>query len=250
MRPMARVERFFERLVERPTARVFGTRLQPVQVLRRIEREMEGSRRTARGRELAPDRFVVRLAPPDLAGLEPLEATAEHLASGALAFARAHGFQLRERPSVVLERAVRADRGDVEVEARFSPPRALPAGDGDATGGPAGTRVFEVPVVHAPRAALELSEPGRATRRVGLGTGPTMLGRGSDCEVVLADAHASRHHARLEARGGVLVLTDLSSTNGTRVNGHRIREVVLGVGDRIDIGQTTLRVVDADPNAG
>src|SRR5512142_2691507 len=99
MRPTARVERFLERLVERPTARVFGTRLQPVQVLRHIEREMEASRRTAAGRQVAPDRFVVRLAAPDLAGLEPLQSTAEHLASGALAFARSRGFLLRERPS-------------------------------------------------------------------------------------------------------------------------------------------------------
>ncbi len=252
MRPMARVERFFERLVERPTARVFGTRPQPVQVLRRIEREMEGARRTARGRQIVPDRFVVRLAPADLAGLEPLEATAEHLASGALAFARAHGFQLRERPSVVLQPAPHPAAGDIEVEAGFSPPRpaASAVGGREAAGGPAGTRVFEVPVVVAPQAALELWEPGRASRRIPLRGGPTTVGRASDCDVILADAHASRHHARLDARGGVLVLTDLASTNGTNVNGHRVREVVLGVGDRIDIGQTTIRVVAADPHAG
>lgn len=249
---MARVERFIERLVERPTARVFGTRLQPVQVLRRIEREMEGGRRRSGGRDIAPDRFVVRLAPLDLAALQPLPATAERLASGALAFARAHGFLLRERPSVLLETVASAQRGDVHVDARFSPPRTADPGPDDdgGPGGPAGTRVFEVPIVRAPRAALELSEPGRATRRAALTGGPTMLGRGSDCQIVLADAHASRHHVRLEVRGGVLVLTDLSSTNGTRVNGHRVREVVLGVGDRIDVGQTAIRVVPADPNAG
>jgi pSer/pThr/pTyr-binding forkhead associated (FHA) protein len=67
--------------------------------------------------------------------------------------------------------------------------------------------------------------------------------------VALADAHASRRHARLEVRGGVFVLTDLGSTNGTRVNGHRVREVVLGVGDRIELGQTVLRVVTPEPPA-
>ena len=245
MRPMARVERFIERLVEGPTARVFGTRLQPVQVLRRIEREMEGSRRRSGDRDIAPDRFVVRLARAELAGLGPLDATAEELASGALAFARTHGYLLRDRPSVVLEAGSDVERGDVEVTAWFSPPRSTPSTlDGD--GGPAGTRVFEIPVVHAPTAGLEVTEPGRAPRRIPLDAGPTTIGRSSGCEVVLADAHVSRQHARLEVRGGVVVLTDLGSTNGTRVNGHRVREVVLGVGDRIEVGQTAIRVVPAD----
>src|SRR5512135_701086 len=170
MRPMARVERFIERLVERPTARVFRTRLQPVQVLRRIEREMEGAVRRSGGHPVAPDRIVVRLAPPDLVALQPLDATAERLASGALAFARAHGFLLRERPSVMLEAADTVDGGDVEVEAGFSPAPATEAGldDSNAPGGSLGTRVFEIPVVHVPRAALELTEPGRAGRRVAL----------------------------------------------------------------------------------
>ena len=251
MRPMARVERFFERLVERPTARVFGTRLQPVQILRRVEREMEGARRRTGSRELAPDRIVVRVAPPDLALLGSLDRIAEQLASGALAFARSRGYLLRDRPNVRLEAGPAVERGDVEVAATFSPPRTAQPPAPDEVGGPAGTRVFEVPVVAVPDAALDVTEPGRASRRVPLGRGPITIGRGSDCAVALADAHASRHHARLEVRGGVLILADLGSTNGTRVNGNRVREVVLGVGDRIEVGQTVLRVVAPDaPAAG
>jgi hypothetical protein len=248
---MARVERFIERLVERPTARVFGTRLQPVQVLRRIEREMEGARRRVGDRDLAPDRFIVRLAPTDLVGLGSPDGVAGRLASASLAFARTRGLLLRQRPTVVLESDPRLERGDVEVETAFSPPVAPAAEPNDAEGhgGPAGTRVFEVPAVLAPAASLEIVEPGRSGRRCELGSGPTMIGRSSDCDVVLADAHASRRHARLEVRGGVLVLADLGSTNGTRVNGHRVREVVLGVGDRIEIGQTVLRVVEHEPTA-
>jgi hypothetical protein len=237
MRPMARVERFFERLVERPTARVFGTQLQPIQVLRRIEREMESGRRRRGDRVIAPDRFGVRVSRDDLAGLGPLDAVAEGLASGALAFARSRSLTLAERPRV-------------EVTAVFS--AAGPVGgaaDDDRVG--AGTRVFEAPIVRAPVAALEVVEPGRASRRVDLAGHPMTVGRGSDCDVVLADAHASRRHARLEVRGGVFVLTDLGSTNGTLVNGHRVREVVLGVGDRIEVGQSTLRVIQPEtPAAG
>jgi hypothetical protein len=247
---MTRVERFFERLVERPTARVFGTRVQPLQVLRRIEREMEGSRRRQADREVGPDRFAVRLSPDDITGLGALEPVAEQLASGALAFARAHRLLLLERPRVSIEADAALGRGDIEVDAGFSAPHPPGAGTDPDGGVDGGTRVFEAPLAQAPSAALEVSEPGRANRRVALGGRPTTIGRGSECEVTLADAHASRAHARLDMRGGVLILTDLGSTNGTLVNGHRVREVVLGVGDRIEVGRTVLRVVEPDAPAG
>jgi len=240
---MARVERFIERLVERPTARVFGTQLQPVQILRRIEREMEAGRRRRGDRTLAPDRFEVHTSPDDLEGLGPIDVLAEQLASGALAFARSRQLTLTQRPRVAVTADEGLARGDVEVAAGFSP-QPGPATDGSDVG--AGTRVFEAPIVRAPAAALKVAEPGRAARTVDLSGRPALIGRGSDCDVVLADAHASRHHARLEVRGGVYVLTDLGSTNGTRVNGHRVREVVLGAGDRIEVGQSTLRVVQPE----
>lgn len=246
MRPMARVERFFERLVERPTARVFNTRLQPIQVLRRIERVMEAERRHGRGREVAPDRFDVRLGPADLAGFASAASVAEELANGALAFARGRHLILLDRPSVSLTADPGVARGEVVVEGSFSSPARPGAADGDVG---TATRVFEAPIVPAPTAALEVREPGRAARVIPLAGRPTTLGRGSDCDVVLADAHASRHHARLDVRGGLVVLTDLGSMNGTRVNGHRVREVVLGVGDRIEVGQTTLRVVQPESPA-
>jgi len=241
---MARVERFFERLVERPAARVFGTHVQPVQVLRRIEREMEAGRRHRGRRELAPDRYAVRLSPDDVGGLGPLDPIAEELASGALAFARAHGLALAQRPAVRIAADPALGPGDVEVIATFSQGWS---GAALATPEPpkvsSGTRVFQAPIVAAPVAALEIAEPGRGTRTLPLEGRPTTIGRATDCDVVLADAHASRHHIRLEVRREVVVLTDLGSTNGTWVNGNRVREVVLGVGDRIEVGQSVLRVV-------
>ena len=72
------------------------------------------------------------------------------------------------------------------------------------------------------------------------------IGRARDNDLVLNDTRASRHHARLQARSGSLVLTDLDSTNGTLVNGGRVSEVVLGDGDRIEIGDSIL-VVEAGP---
>ena len=63
MPPLAAIERFFERLFERPSARLFRARLQPVQLQRRIERAMEAERLAATDRTLVPNRFVVHLHP-------------------------------------------------------------------------------------------------------------------------------------------------------------------------------------------
>ena len=242
---MSRVERFFERLVERPSARLFKTRLQPLQILRRIERAMEAER-GAEGRPgLVPDQFTVRLHPEDLAALLPADDVASDLASGALSFARSHGYALRERPRVTLRPDPTRRPGEVEVESAVSP-ASEPAAD---QGSEAGTRVFEVPVVRAPAITLEIREPGQAARRVPMTGAPMRIGRAPECELVLKDNRVSRRHARLAARDGVLVLTDLGSTNGTRVNGHRVTEVVLGAGDRVQIGETSLVVGSAELEA-
>ena len=238
---MSRVERFIERLVERPSARLFRTRLQPIQVLRRIERAMEAGRDAGGTRGLVPDAFTVRLHPTDLATLLPAGETASELASGALSFARAHGYALRDRPRVTLQPDPGLRPGEVDVDAAVS---QIPDPAASAEHAEDGTRVFEVPVIRAPEVVIEVREPGRAARRIPMSGAPMRIGRAPECELVLKDSRASRRHARLHARDGVLVLTDLGSTNGTRVNGHRVTELVLGAGDRIQIGDTSL-VVEA-----
>ena len=244
---MSRVERFFERLVERPSARLFRTKLQPLQILRRIERAMESERGSEGRRGLVPDQFVVHLHPDDLAGLTPADEVAGELASGALRFARSHGYALRDRPRVTLQPSARRRPGEVHIDTAVSPePRAVAVDDEQLD---AGTRLFEIPVVRAPDVVIEVREPNAKARRVPASGAPINIGRAPDCELVLRDTRVSRRHARLTARNGVLVLTDLGSTNGTRVNGHRVTEVVLGAGDRILIGETTLLIEPASAGA-
>lgn len=240
MPSMSRVERFIERLVERPSARLFRTRLQPVQILRRIERAMEADRGAEGQRDLVPDAFRVRLHPQEIAAMAAPEEVAGELASGALTFARSHRYALRDRPRVTLQPDPTLQAGEVEVDATVSA-AASTAGAGDALADNS-TRVFEVPVVDAPQVTIEVREPNRPARQVPVTGGQLRIGRAPECELVLKDSRVSRRHARLQARGGVLVLTDLGSTNGTRVNGNRVSEVVLGVGDRIQVGDTSIVV--------
>jgi len=265
MRPLSGVERLLERLVERPAARLFGTQLRPVHVLRRIERQMEGGTVESGGRHVAPDRFTVRLNPDDLPALEPLDVVTGDLASRALAFARARNLILLERPRVAIHPDASIRRGEVEVEAvmhaaaadaraagsnRVGPTVHDPAEEPvEGLGGAAGTRVYAIPVATTPRALLRITEPGGRQRSVALDGRTMRIGRASECEIALDDPQVSRQHARLQSRNGVLVLADVGSTNGTRVNGERIREVALGVGDRIEVGGSEL-LVAAEPRAG
>jgi len=103
MPPLAAIERFFERLFERPSARLFRTRLQPVQLQRRIERAMEAERLSSNDRTLAPNRFTVHLHPTDLEAFGDMTGSlASELADGALVFARSRRYTLVDRPRVDL----------------------------------------------------------------------------------------------------------------------------------------------------
>jgi pSer/pThr/pTyr-binding forkhead associated (FHA) protein len=79
-------------------------------------------------------------------------------------------------------------------------------------------------------------------RMVEVGGAPVSIGRSTDNAIVLPDSRVSRHHGRLQTRRGTLVYTDLGSTNGSRVNGVRVDECALGIGDRIVVGDTVLLV--------
>jgi hypothetical protein len=71
--------------------------------------------------------------------------------------------------------------------------------------------------------------------------GPVLqIGRAPGCDIVLDDRNVSRRHAEIRRRGPVVVLVDLDSTNGTIVNGRRVREHPLADGDRITLGNSRL----------
>lgn len=98
---------------------------------------------------------------------------------------------------------------------------------------------------HAPAAELPSAELfvvwGAELRRPYL-LGPTsLLGRGADCDIVLDDDGASRHHARVVRVDGRYWLHDLGSTNGTWVNGLRVEKCALGNGDVVQIGKHRLQ---------
>jgi len=263
MPPLAAIERFFERLFERPSARLFRARLQPVQLQRRIERAMESERLAAADRTLVPNRFVVHLHPADLDAFGDMTASlATELADGALMFARTRRYTLVDRPRVDLMGDPTVDRSEILVTARFADPIAghaprLDEAAIEPTAGPGGDRastgddpfersndtmVFTIPRPAAARARLTVTAPGQAPRSVDLGGTELTIGRAADNDLVLADGRVSRHHARITARRGTFVYRDLGSTNGSRVNAVAVSELVLGAGDRIELGDSVIVV--------
>jgi len=266
MPPLAAIERFFERLFERPSARLFRARLQPVQLQRRIERSMEAERLASADRTLVPNRFVVHLHPTDLAGFGDMTASlASELADGALLFARTRRYTLVDRPRVDLLGDPTVERADIRVIARFADPipgrdRRPEAGPvaANATpdehpddpggarrstgGGPMDTMVFTIPRPRAPRARLRVTTPDGDARSVEFDGTELTIGRAADNDLVLPDGRVSRHHARVIGRRGTLVYLDLGSTNGSRVNGVTVGELVLGEGDRIELGDSRMEV--------
>ncbi len=69
---------------------------------------------------------------------------------------------------------------------------------------------------------------------------PVTIGRESDSDVQLNDDRVSRAHAKLQDHAGKVILTDLGSTNGTRVNGHPIQMRVMQQGDVMLVGRCVL----------
>ncbi|HUP83303.1 MAG TPA: FhaA domain-containing protein, partial [Candidatus Limnocylindria bacterium] len=183
------------------------------------------------------------------------------LAEGARVYARAHQYQLEARPSVEVIGSSAVATGDVRVYADRAPMPTLkpPTGapqpaddvpaladdDSDAAIVPGATAVFAAPRPNTPRAQLAVRTPGQPVSRLNVRIGTIRLGRALDNEIVLSDDKVSRRHGQISIRLGMLVYTDLGSTNGSYLNGSPVTEIALGPGDVLQIGGSTVTVEPA-----
>jgi serine/threonine protein kinase len=88
---------------------------------------------------------------------------------------------------------------------------------------------------HASKASVVLvaQETGKTIRLFGE---TTLIGRASDCDIVLRVADVSKHHCRIRLEKRKAIVEDLGSANGTLVNGQRVERAVLQDGDQLDVG--------------
>jgi hypothetical protein len=207
-------ERRLEQLVEGVFARASRGGLQPVELGRRMTREMDLERTVGVRGLVSPNHFEIELSTPDHQRFEAFGGALEQeLAEGAREHAREEGYRFL---------------GSVVVDLRAEP--SLPAG------------VFRLGArIEATAGGLSPSLVLPGGRRVTMGDQPLQIGRLPECAVVVDDPNASRRHAELVRRDGAVVLVDLDSTNGTLVNGAPVKEVPLSDGDEVTIGATVLR---------
>ena len=92
---------------------------------------------------------------------------------------------------------------------------------------------------------LEVRSGVDAGGRLVLDGGRVVAGRGTACDLVVRDTTVSREHAAFVRRGEAWWVIDLGSTNGTRVNGVRAAEHPIAAGDRIELGDVVVELVEA-----
>lgn len=211
-------ENRLERMVEGVFSRVFRSGVRPVELGRRLAREMDLKRSIGvRGKTVAPNHFVIRLSEFDLEQLEPMrESLVRELRDAAREHAHDESYTFIGPVTIKLEPDASLHTGIFAIVARMIEP------DG---GQPLG--VLELPT----------------GQRVVLGDFIVTIGRMPECTITLNDGNVSRSHAEIRPSSSGFTLLDLGSTNGTKVNGLRVSERELQDGDAITFGETTLKYV-------
>jgi Protein of unknown function (DUF3662)/FHA domain len=204
-------EQRLERLVEGVFAKAFRSGLQPVELGRRLVREMDLGRTVGVRGVLAPNHFSIAVGPADRERLAPIEQTLiRELIDAARQHVKDSGYRLPGPIEVTLQTDASLGKGAFRVAAQL------------AEGGPLASVVMA------------------DGTRIGVGDEPITLGRAVDCDVVLNDPTVSKRHAELRREGTDVLIVDLGSTNGTRVNGTGVRQRVLADGDEVRVGATVL----------
>ncbi|HSZ70851.1 MAG TPA: DUF3662 and FHA domain-containing protein [Solirubrobacteraceae bacterium] len=267
MNPLRTLETTLASLVEGAFGRVFRSEVRPMELARKLAREMDEHRTTSVSRVYAPNEYAVWLSPEDRARYEGVEEDLiDELCAYLLEHARAEQLTLLSHPAIAFHTDEELSLGEFGIQARLvrldereghaqegaavdewaAPRRAL----GEERDEHGQTMIYSTsrrlgePL--AERAGAERRPPPRALllvdgRRLLLAPRGAVIGRSRDCDVVLEDAGVSRRHAQLLPTGEGWTIEDLGSTNGVRLNGEELRDAgALQRGDRIELGSTKI----------
>jgi len=229
-------------LVEGTFSRAFKSEVRPVEIARKLTREMEEHKVTSLSRTYAPNEYAVWLSPADRRQFEDYEDDlATELSGYLMEHARRERIALVTAPAITFRTDDRLRLGEFGIQARMVRP-ADDASEAPSQGDEGHTMVYTA----SERLAEPLREPdhrrGSAKLRYEgktavLAQGGGVIGRSRDCDVVLSDQNVSRHHAEVRPSGGSWIVKDLGSTNGVKVNGRRIQgPQSLKRGDTIQLG--------------
>jgi hypothetical protein len=274
MNPLRTFETTLASLVEGAFGRLFRSEVRPMELARKLAREMDEHRTTSISRVYAPNEYAVWLSPPDRARYEGVEEELiDELCAYLLEHARSENLTLASHPLIAFHTDASLSLGEFGIQARLV--RLEDHGDGDAPQEPQerGGGVAWEGQASAPHGAddahageahgqtmifssssrlrqpLEQARGERPVRGLLLVAGRRLLiapegaviGRSRDCDVVLDDAGISRRHAHIRPSAQGWAIEDLHSTNGVLLNGERLHgSRQLQVGDRIELGSTEI----------
>jgi hypothetical protein len=231
-------------LVEGTFSRAFKSEVRPVEIARKLAREMDEHKVQSLSRVYAPNEYAVWLSPDDRKQFEGYEDELKRELSGyLLEHARRERISLATRPQIDFRTDDRLRLGEFGIQARLVRPPER-AEEQPSQGDHGHTMVYTV----SDRLAEPLREPdhrrGSACLRVDgrserIDAAGAVIGRSREADVVIEDPNVSRRHAEVRPSGGSWIVRDLGSTNGVKVNGRRVdpsRPQSLKPGDTIELG--------------
>ena len=206
-------EKGLERAVNGAFAKTFRSGIQPVEIASALRREADiKAAVVTRDRIIAPNSFVVRLGHDDYDRMHALGgALTEELHALLTKHAKAQGYSFAGPLSIALEADEKVSTGTVRVNS------------GTVEGRVSWQAVVDVD-----------------GHRHSISRARTVIGRGSDADITISDAGSSRKHVEILWDGERAMMRDLGSTNGTKVNGQKVREAPLPTDSTITIGRTDL----------
>jgi Protein of unknown function (DUF3662)/Inner membrane component of T3SS, cytoplasmic domain len=238
-----------EGAVEGVFNRAFKTRVQPVELARKLAKEMESHKTVSISRVYVPNEYTVYLSREDRRQFREYEAALlDELSAYLLEHAGRENLALLTRPKVAFDTDKRLRMGEFGIQARLVKPPADKLAE--ATQGDLGATM----VYSAARVRRQTSEEPRVaekptSRALLIADGKSfvidrpraVVGRSQRCDYVLSDPNVSRRHFELQLRGSDWYLVDLDSTNGVSVNGRRVASSRLSPGDEIVVGTSSLK---------
>jgi FHA domain-containing protein len=249
------VETTIANLVEGAFGRIFRSEVRPMELARRLAREMDEHRTTSVSRVYAPNEYAVWLSPQDRARYEGVEQDViDELCAYLLEHARREDLILVSHPVISFHTDERLALGEFGIKAQLV--RSAGHSEEPADTGPGEERSHEghgetmiYSTSERVRGALDEARARRAApaqllvggQRLLIPAGGATIGRSRECDIVLEDTGVSRRHAEIRPGSDGWMLSDLGSTNGVVVNGRDIHGAyALQHGDRVELGSTEI----------
>lgn len=246
MNILDRFESSFERLIEGSIGRIFRSPIQPAEIGRKLERAMTAHQVISMGSTLVPNDYRVAMHPDDLLQfVDYVSSLNRHMETWLSELAAERGFTLVDRTRVQIVGDSKVPRRAITVIAAIADRPDINQSEQDVLQRTEVYRVVRASTGTSPLRLRFLSGPQNGQDLI-LRKPVMTLGRALDNDIVLEAGDVSRHHARLEYADGKARLSDLGSTNGTKVNGSVIKSQTVVPGDELSFGTLRMRLLALD----